>query len=115
MNSYTDVDGKFNVLGLVRNNQLSSVDNIQVYVTLYNKSGNVTASNTDRLHDYILKPGQYSGFSISFDPAVSKDWDHFNVRATFDPKPDPDVQVLEIKQEKAFVDANGYFHLSGEL
>lgn len=115
MNSYTDSSGRFTVLGLVHNNQNSSVDNIQVYVKLYNKTGAVMASNRDYLHDYMLSPGQYSAFSSSFDPAVSNGWAYFQVTATFDPKPDPDVPALELKQYSASIDPNGNFHLSGKL
>jgi hypothetical protein len=64
--SYNPTDGGYKILGFVRNDYVSRVENVFTVGTLYNASGTVVGCNQSYVSSTYLDPGQTSSFKMGF-------------------------------------------------
>ena len=66
--SYTDTGGYFCVVGEVRNNLSSNIENVKIVATFYDSGNTVIGTDYTFTHIDILKPNQKSPFELSSYP-----------------------------------------------
>jgi hypothetical protein len=112
--TYTDSSGYFHVLGEVKNNLTSNIENVKVVVTFYDSENAVIGTDYDYVDIDILGPNQKSPFELSSYPYVISPAS-YKISMEYRVTTDEPFEGLAILSHTPSVDSLGYHRIVGEV
>jgi hypothetical protein len=101
------------IVGEVQNNFSYPIEQVRLTATVYDKNGVIIATGDKYVNDYLLKPGERSGFDIFLDenlPTGSK----YNLTTSFEKSDDVKPEALQLSVGKNYRTSNS-FKVLGEV
>jgi len=101
------------IVGEVVNNFSYPIELVRITATTYDKNGIITATGNRYVNDYLIKPGNRSGFSIFLDEALPGS-SKYVLTVSFEKSDDDKPQALLISIGKNYKHSNS-FRVLGEV
>ena len=104
---------KDTIVGEVLNNFSYPIELVRITATVYDKNGIIVATGDKYVNDYLIKPGNRSGFDIFLDetlPSKSK----YNLTTSFEKSEDDKPEALQLSVGKNSKNTNT-FRVLGEV
>ena len=104
---------KDTIVGEVLNNFSYPIELVRITATVYDKNGVIVATGDKYVNDYLLKPGNRSGFDIFLDETLSSKI-RYTLTTSFEKSEDDKPEALELSLGKNSKSSNS-FRVFGEV
>lgn len=112
--AYKDTKGDLYIVGEVRNDETSNVEQAKIMVNLFDQQGKSVATMSNFAHLAILKPDQKSPFVVIF-PRFNRAVPNYEIKLSWqvtDEKPKTEMRILDTS---ARMDEDGGYWLEGKV
>jgi hypothetical protein len=101
------------IVGEVQNNFSHPIEQVRLTATVYDKNGVIVATGDKYTNDYLLKPGERSGFNIFLDETLPTG-SRYTLTTSFEKSEDVKPEALQLSVGKNYRTSNS-FRVLGEV